>query len=435
LAVVTRAQLRVYGVLVVILGAIISMLAVDLVTAVAVSRGAETLSTDSIRSVELADDMRWQVDRLPRAAYEPNPGTSQAGFLLQRLEADVAAYEPLATFENERQEWTELHDALAQLKADVTRNDFEGLRRHAQGATASVEQLVHLNRREAGIVGERVGGLRKRQVTIDAIAGLITLLVVFQLGVAQIRSVERERLLTERNLELIQERNRELELFAGRAAHDLRAPLAPIRGLADVLARGDSRPEEVRRLAGRISASTVRMAQVVDDMLVLSRSGQLPAGRASVDETVAAVLEEFAVELQGAQVSTRLCDEQVECASTVLTQILRNLVGNAIKYRSLSRPLKLEVAARAEAEAVVMEVEDNGLGMSPEAVQRAFEPFFRGQSDRDGYGLGLAIVDRYVRAAGGSIGVTSTLEIGTRFEVRLPRVGRCRDPAERQAAG
>lgn len=431
----TRARLRVYGVLLVILGAIISMLVVDLVAAVAVSRGSETLSTDSIRSVELADDMRWQVDRLPRAADEAGGGRLQAAGALRRLEVDIAAYEPLATFENERQEWTGFRDALVQLKADMARSDLQSLRRDAQGATAFVEALVQLNRREAGIVGERMRAFRRRQVTIDAIAGMVTLLVVFHLGVAQVRSAKRERLLTERNLELIQEKNRDLELFAGRAAHDLRAPLAPIRGLADVLARGDRRPEEVRRLAGRIGASTVRMAQVVDDMLVLSRSGQLPAGRASIDETVAAVLEEFSAELQGAQVSTRLCDDQVECASTVLAQILRNLVGNAIKYQSAGRPLKLDLTARAEAQAVVMEVEDNGSGMSPEAVQRAFEPFFRGQSDRDGYGLGLAIVDRYIRAAGGTIGVTSTLQIGTRFEIRLPRVERIRDPEKRQAAG
>jgi signal transduction histidine kinase len=435
LAVVTRAHLRVYGVLVVILGAIISMLVVDLATAVAVSRGAETLSTDSIRSVELADDMRWQVDRLPRAADEPGSGRVKAEGILRRLQADVDAYEPLATFENERQEWTGLREVLVELNADVARGDLASLRGHARGATASVEQLVQLNRREAGVVGGRMRALRRREVTIDAFAGAVTLLVVFQLVFSQIRSAKRERHLSERNLELSQEKNRDLESFAARAAHDLRAPLAPIRGLAEILARGDRKPEEVRRLAGRISASTVRMAQVVDDMLVLSRSGQLPAGRASIDPTVVSVLEEFAVELKGAQVSTRLCDDQVECASTVLAQILRNLVGNAIKYRSPGRPLKLEVTARAEAEAVVMEVEDNGLGMSAEAVQRAFEPFFRGQSDRDGYGLGLAIVDRYVRAAGGAIGVTSSPQIGTRFEIRLPRVSGAQDSAESRATG
>jgi signal transduction histidine kinase len=435
LAVVTRAQLRVYGVLVVILGAITSMLVVDLVTAVAVSRGAETLSTDSIRSVELADDMRWQVDRLPRAADEPGGGRVRAEGILRRLQADVDAYEPLATFENERQEWIGLREVLVELNADVARGDLASLRGHARGATASVEQLVQLNRREAGVVGGRMRALRRREVTIDAIAGAVTLLVVFQLVLAQIHSAKRERHLSERNLELIQEKNRDLESFAARAAHDLRAPLSPMRGLADLLARSERRPEEVRRLAGRISAATVRMAQVVEDMLILSRSGQLPAGRASLRETVAAVLEEFAVELQGAQVSTRLCEDQVECASTVLVQILRNLVGNAIKYQSPARPLRLDVAAKAEATVVVIEVEDNGLGMSAEAVQRAFEPFFREQSDREGYGLGLAIVDRYVRAAGGSIGVTSTPHAGTRFQIRLPRVDRSQDPVERRATG
>jgi signal transduction histidine kinase len=434
LAVVSR-QFRVYGVLVIILGAIISMLVVDLVTAVAMSRAAQTLSTRSIRSVELTDDMRWQVDRLAGSAYEANHGAGQARVILQRLEADVVDYEPLATFETERQELTGLRNAFDRLKTDVSRNDFENLQRHAQGATASLEQLVRLNRREADIVGKRTGVLRRRQVMIDAIAGVVTLLVVFQFGVARIRSMERERLLTEKNLELSQEKNRDLELFAGRAAHDLRGPLTPIRGLAEVLERGDRKPEDVRRLAGRISAAAVRMAQVVEDMLVLSRSGRLPAARASVQETVEAVLGEFAVELEEAQVSTRLCEDEIECPSTILSQILRNLIGNAIKYRSPDRPLKLEIVAIPEAQSVAIAIEDNGLGMSSEVAQRAFEPFFRGRSDVEGYGLGLAIVERYVRAAGGSIGVTSTPQAGTRFVVRLPRVSRRGDSAEQQALG
>jgi signal transduction histidine kinase len=61
--------------------------------------------------------------------------------------------------------------------------------------------------------------------------------------------------------------------------------------------------------------------------------------------------------------------------------------------------------------------------MDARAVRRAFEPFFRASVDRPGHGLGLAIVDRYVRALGGSIALTSRLGTGTRIEVRLPRAG------------
>jgi signal transduction histidine kinase len=67
-------------------------------------------------------------------------------------------------------------------------------------------------------------------------------------------------------------------------------------------------------------------------------------------------------------------------------------------------------------------VTDNGVGMDREAVRRAFEPFFRARSDRAGHGLGLANRRRYVQALGGSIRLTSELDVGTRVELRLPRV-------------
>ena len=67
-------------------------------------------------------------------------------------------------------------------------------------------------------------------------------------------------------------------------------------------------------------------------------------------------------------------------------------------------------------------VDDNGIGMDRRIVRRAFEPFFRASTDRPGNGLGLAIVDRYVRALGGSVALSSRTGVGTRIEVRLPRV-------------
>ena len=102
-------------------------------------------------------------------------------------------------------------------------------------------------------------------------------------------------------------------------------------------------------------------------------------------------------------------------------RIVRNLVGNALKYGSAERPCRVEITGTAGLQSLTLAVEDNGIGMDPRAVRRAFEPFFRASTDRPGHGLGLAIVDRYVRALGGSITLTSRLGVGTRIEVRLPR--------------
>jgi signal transduction histidine kinase len=74
-------------------------------------------------------------------------------------------------------------------------------------------------------------------------------------------------------------------------------------------------------------------------------------------------------------------------------------------------------------------VEDNGIGMGARSVRRAFEPFFRASTERPGHGLGLAIVDRYVRALGGSISLTSRPGVGTRVTVELPRASAASGPA------
>ena len=72
------------------------------------------------------------------------------------------------------------------------------------------------------------------------------------------------------------------------------------------------------------------------------------------------------------------------CAPEVLGQILRNVMGNALKYRVPERTCRLEVSTRVETFSVPVEVVDNGQGMEPEAAQRAFEPFFRGTAEGSG---------------------------------------------------
>jgi signal transduction histidine kinase len=115
-------------------------------------------------------------------------------------------------------------------------------------------------------------------------------------------------------------------------------------------------------------------------------------------------------------------DAIVACAPEVLGQILRNVLGNALKYRAADRPCRLEITTRVESRWVTLAAADNGRGMEPGAVERAFEPFFRGTSEGTGHGLGLAIVDSYLRALGGSVQLRSELGAGTWVRLRLPRM-------------
>jgi signal transduction histidine kinase len=225
------------------------------------------------------------------------------------------------------------------------------------------------------------------------------------------------------HVHVLSERNSELEAFAARAAHDLRSPMNPIRGYADLILEAKGLPDEVPAMAQRIRRAVDRMARVVDDMLALSTSGRPPKGESSPAVVAGHVVEDMGAELHDITVATEIAPGAVACADSVLGQILRNLIGNAIKFRSHTRPLRISIESKEAGDSVEIAVEDNGVGMEAESAKHAFEPFYRGHSDRElpGHGLGLAIVDRTVRALGGTCQLQSIPDHGTRIVVRLPR--------------
>ncbi len=400
----------------VVAGTVLLVAGVDAWVAGATSRGAEALSTNALRSVEVADDMRWQLSRLASGSPE-GPTGHQA---LEWLVRDVRIYEPLATFEGERPEWLTLSGLTHELSRDVARGDRAAMARDASSAVESVNRLIALNRTEAEAIGTRLLVLGHRQILVDVLGGGLVLLVVVQVAASRLRSMAREREAAARSLEVVESKNRELEAFAARAAHDLRSPLAPIHGLASLIVRA-ARDETDVRLAGRIVGAASRMSAIIDAMLAFSRSGRLPRGRTEVRGAVNEALDELATASQGAELHLDVAEVAVACAPEVLGQILRNVIGNALKYRAPQRSCRLEVSTRVEPAWVTIDVADNGTGMPASAVRRALEPFFRAAPDGTGHGLGLAIVDSYVRAMGGSVRLSSELEVGTRVSIRLPR--------------
>jgi signal transduction histidine kinase len=255
------------------------------------------------------------------------------------------------------------------------------------------------------------------------VVGGIVLATVTLISVWLLRLLGRQRRLIVERVQLLDDKNRELEAFAGRAAHDLRSPMNPIRGYTDLILESPGLPDDVTGMAHRIRRAVDRMSSVVDNMLALSLSGRPPPGHSSSALVVERLVEEMGPELQGIDLTTKLRGGRVACAEEVLAQILRNLIGNAIKFRAHARPLRITIETRDVGPMVELAIEDNGLGMDPESARHAFEPFYRGQMDRElpGHGLGLAIVDRTIRSLGGTCELSSVLDSSTRIVVRLPR--------------
>ena len=218
--------------------------------------------------------------------------------------------------------------------------------------------------------------------------------------------------------------------FMGMAAHDLRTPLTVALGYSKLLA-SDHLPLEPphRKMASAIQRNCEFMLRLIDDLLDLEalKSGKLSlqlqdlklkpllAGIVELNRLVAEPKQiEVALNVEPGQ-----NDLSVRADPQKLEQVLNNLLGNAIKYSPAGTQVNVRLR-RSDCWAEI-EVQDEGPGMSPECVCRAFHPFQRGESHgQKGTGLGLAIVHRIVEGHQGEVTLSSTLGTGTSFLVRLP---------------
>jgi signal transduction histidine kinase len=390
------------------------VIGVDVIGARSAEQSANEIFDDATRSIELVEDMRWRVHQLVHIGDRPLEP------IIAQLDADIAAYTPLARFEGEAAAWARVRDQLVLSLDAARRGDTTTVRQRDDAINDSIEQLVAINRREARSLANRMADNRRVEIFGDVIAVLAAGLVITILGVRLSRAQERERQLIAENLARAEDRNRELDAFAGRAAHDLRAPLNPIRGYAELISTDSNAPPDTRRQASLIIRGVQRMSRVIDDMLALSRAGHPERGSASVARVVTRVREELAPELGDADVTTEVDDVYVGCNDVSLEQLIRNLVGNASKFRSPERRLAIRVTARRSGDNIEVAVTDNGIGMDPESMKHAFDPFYRGRRDIAGTGLGLSIVERLTRAHGGSCTIDVGYAPGTRVVIALP---------------
>jgi len=216
--------------------------------------------------------------------------------------------------------------------------------------------------------------------------------------------------------------------FVANASHELRTPLAAVLGFVETLAdpspggAGDD-PDIRRHFLGIVENEARRMQRLVEDLISLSRVEaeryRLPAQPLDLGELAAAV-------------ATEIADPRVSVAAPTpsaivgdrprLSQVLHNLVGNALKYARPGTPVT--VAVTADADIVRLTVADQGDGIVPEHLPRLTERFYRVDAGRSravgGTGLGLAIVKQVVERHGGRLDIASQVGVGTTVTVTLP---------------
>ena len=393
----------------------ISTLAVDLVVDQRTADTTARLTENSLRSIALADDLRYQAYRLSTANLTPD----QIQSIAEQIDSDARAYEPLATYLGEAAEWNRLQGLLAHLQHEQPLPTTGSSATLISEIENSIAKLVAINQAEAHRDASTIGTAHSGGLAIDAVVGAITLILVALVALALLRALRRQRALLRVHLASLGERNRELNAFAARTAHDLKGPLSPLKGYADLLSLRDE--AEVREVAKRISRATERMNGIIEDLLELSVHGKPPAGQVTVTPVVLELLDELRADLRDVEVKLELTECTTACSAGTLAQILRNVIGNALKYRSPDRRLLLRISARRADDQIELAVSDNGIGMDAETAAHAFEPLYRGPgASSPGHGLGLAIVKRTVTAIGGTVELSSTKNEGTRVTVRVP---------------
>jgi signal transduction histidine kinase/CHASE1-domain containing sensor protein len=239
----------------------------------------------------------------------------------------------------------------------------------------------------------------------------------------------------------------DLAVFAGVVAHDLKAPLAVIRGhcetAADELADAPEGPEvyEARAALDRIANNADRMAALIDTLLAYTtaRDAPLKLGTVRLGPLVADVIEQRTASPRPGGPPPPdfylgpLPDVHADPA--MLRHVLDNLIGNALKYVPAGRYARIDVTAQPGPPGWTrIEIADRGIGIPDEDKPNIFESFHRAGTAAGyaGTGLGLAICRRIVERHGGTIGVTDNPGGGTRFHFTLPLA--VTTPAPDQAA-
>lgn len=223
--------------------------------------------------------------------------------------------------------------------------------------------------------------------------------------------------------------NAELQQFAYIASHDLQEPLRMVTSYLQLLERRykDQLDADANDFIEYAVDGALRMRTLINDLLTYSRIGT--RGRAfkltSCTEAVEQAIANLKIAIEESDTVVTYNElPQVQADPTQLTQLLQNLISNAIKFRAQT-PCQIEIAARHQEDCWLFSVKDNGIGIDPQYGEQIFVIFQRlnNRTDYPGTGIGLAVCKKIVERHGGSIWVESQSGQGATFYFTLPDGG------------
>src|SRR5438132_3883400 len=221
----------------------------------------------------------------------------------------------------------------------------------------------------------------------------------------------------------------EMKQFTASISHELRTPLAVLRGEAEVALMQSNSADQYRRVLASQLEEFEKLTRMINQLLILARAESGDVAIVSEPVNISSMTQSLAEQLEPVAASKDVsiscnCDPEVILRGDAawVERIILNLADNAIKFTPTGGHVQIKLS-RADSSAI-LDIADDGIGISPDDVPHIFERFYRADPSRsnraDGAGLGLSLVKWAVDQHRGSIQVESTPGHGTRFTVRLP---------------
>lgn len=368
---------------------------------------------------------------------------------LSSLEA-VAAFRDIFNRDQQSLEWFDDQGNLIGRKGLITLEDVppktgtQNLRQTQSDAIARAHTLSAIVS-QPNQPGTRIGYVRASQsleeissaqeelLQILILGGMLTLVLIGLGGFW----------LTQKAIQPIEASFLQLKQFTADASHELRSPLTAIKASVDIMRNHPERihPKDVKKLEA-IASAALQMNQTLQDLLFLARTDAdpslptearklTPLSLNQILQNSFVLLEPLANEKQIVFQSKFREEISVLGDSAQLSRLFSNLLENALQYTPDEGRVSLDLYRQNRM--AVISVRDTGIGIAPEQISKVFDRFWRANKARSrregGTGLGLAISAAIVKRHGGKISVTSELNIGTCFLVRIPIVETKKNPS------
>jgi len=254
---------------------------------------------------------------------------------------------------------------------------------------------------------------------------LIALFVFKSYRQKQISNKDLEKLVSKRTLELAR-KNQDMKDFIYKSSHDLRAPVASIKGLISLAKTDAEDPGKLRLYLDKMAETNDKQDNLLLTLLKMSKliEGKVFYEKINLEALFNEIAEECKMVDNMADVVINIdVEKNLEIASdrVILSSIIQNLVSNGIKYRmTQTESSYVKVEAERKNKGLQIKVSDNGQGIFEEWKDKVFEVFTRATAHGSGYGIGLYIVRNSVELLGGTIHLESELRVGSTFTISLP---------------